>query len=65
MCRPQVDTFQIGFLVENESTCTKEAMRNVVKEIARLEAEERQAMEDEDRRPGIWPSQKYHFTLIR
>lgn len=61
----QVDISDLRFLVESESTCTKEAMRNVVKEVVRLETEERQAIEDEDRRPRVWPALKYHFTLIR
>ncbi|CAM9220442.1 unnamed protein product, partial [Laminaria digitata] len=59
----KVDTCNIGFLVESESTCTKEAMMNVVREVSRLEGEERQGMEEEER-PRTWLRQKYHFTLI-
>lgn len=60
----KVDTESIGFLVESESTCTKEAMENVVKEISRVEREELHA-EEEEQRPTAWPRQKFHFTLIR
>lgn len=60
-----MDISDLRFLVESESTCTKEAMRNVVKEVVRLEQEERHALEDEDRRPRMWPTLNYHFTLIR
>lgn len=59
-----METFNIDFLVEGESTCTKEALMNVVKDVSRLENEERQDMEDEER-PRMWPKQRYHFTLIR
>ena len=59
-----MDTCNIGFLVESESTCTKEAMMNVVREVSRLEREERQGMEEEER-PWTWSRPKYHFTLIR
>ncbi|CAM9833402.1 unnamed protein product, partial [Scytosiphon promiscuus] len=31
----EIDTENVGFLVESESTCTKEAMQNVVKEVSR------------------------------
>lgn len=61
----KVDISSMSFLVESDSTCTKEAMRNVVKEVSRLEAQERQELEDETGRPKKWPTQKYHFTLIR
>lgn len=66
---PQVDTENVGFLVESESTCTKEAMQNVVKEVSRMEREELHAREDDGRGsgrgPASWSRQKYHFTLIR
>lgn len=65
----KVSTEDIGFLVESESTCTKEAMHNVVKEVSRLERErereELRALEAEGLRGTARPRQKYHFTLIR
>lgn len=63
-----MDTEGIGFIVESESTCTKEAMENVVKEISRVEREELHAREEEEGGEGVAaprPRQKYHFTLIR
>lgn len=60
-CWEQIDTSEIGFMVESESTCTKEAMRNVVREVSRLEEEEIRDEEDDD---SDTP-QSYHFTLIR
>lgn len=56
--------------MESESTCTKEAMMNVVREVSRLEREEIQDMEkeqekDSQERARAWPRRKYHFTLIR
>lgn len=62
----QVDTENIGILVESESTCTKEALDNVVKEVSRMEREELHEREREGGgRSAAWPRQKYHFTLIR
>lgn len=61
----QVNISDIRFLVESQSTCTKEAMRNVVREVERLEAEERATILEDDRRPTSWQPPKYHFTLIR
>ena len=59
----------MGFLVESESTCTKEAMYNVVKEVSRLERErereELHALEAEGVQGAARPRQRYHFTLIR
>lgn len=68
-----MSTENIDFLVESESTCTKEAMQNVVKEVSRLERErEREELQARDaeglRRAGgstARSRQKYHFTLIR
>ncbi|CAM9264310.1 unnamed protein product, partial [Ectocarpus sp. 4 AP-2014] len=60
-----VDTENIGILVESESTCTKEALDNVVKEVSRMEREELHEREREgEGRSAAWPRQKYHFTLI-
>lgn len=61
----QVDISKLQYLVESESTCTKEAIRNVVKEVARLEQEERYYLEDIDGNPQRWSRPQYHFTLIR
>lgn len=61
-----MDTENIGILVESESTCTKEALDNVVKEVSRMEREELIDREREgEGRSAAWPRQKYHFTLIR
>ncbi|CBJ25541.1 conserved unknown protein [Ectocarpus siliculosus] len=61
----EVGTENIGILVESESTCTKEALDNVVKEVSRMEREELHEREREgEGRSAAWPRQKYHFTLI-
>ena len=75
----QVDLYNTGILVESESTCTKEAMMNVVREVSRLEREEMQQDMDKEQEEEMQqkeakgvgervrkkPRQKYHFTLIR
>ncbi|CAM9286829.1 unnamed protein product, partial [Ectocarpus fasciculatus] len=61
----EANTENIGILVESESTCTKEALDNVVKEVSRMEREELHAREREgEGSSAAWPRQKYHFTLI-
>ncbi|CAM9998297.1 unnamed protein product [Ectocarpus sp. 6 AP-2014] len=61
----EANTENIGILVESESTCTKEALDNVVKEVSRMEREELHEREREgEGRSAAWPRQKYHFTLI-
>ncbi|CAN0475696.1 unnamed protein product, partial [Ectocarpus sp. 12 AP-2014] len=61
----EANTESIGILVESESTCTKEALDNVVKEVSRMEREELHERErDGEGRSAAWPRQKYHFTLI-
>lgn len=63
---PKVDISDLRFIVESQSTCTKEAMTNVVRELEVLESEELNAgAEDSASRRRVSPSLRYHFTLIR